>query len=75
MSIGTPHTRQHSLRLDQATAAILYIGESSFGANEGSPAWRIRRFETIGTVSIMLYADGNDNYDNVWTNRAALSYS
>jgi hypothetical protein len=27
-----------------------------------------------GDVSI-LFADGNDNYDNIWDNRAALSYS
>lgn len=75
MNIGTPATRQHSIRLDQATAAILYIGESSFGASETTPTWRIRKFETIGNVSTMLYADGNDNYDNIWNNRAGLSYS
>jgi hypothetical protein len=75
MSVGTPNTRQHSVRLDQATSSVLYIGESSFGASESDNCWRIRKFETVGSVSTITYADGNDHYDNVWTNRAALSYS
>lgn len=75
MSIGTPNTRQHSVRLDQATASVLYIGEASFGALEADAAWRIRKFETVGAVSSITYADGNNNYDNIWTNRAGLSYS
>ena len=73
--IGWPNTRQHSLRLDQATATTLYIGEASFGSLDGNAVWRIRRFVTVGAESTMLYADGDDLYDNVWTNRAALSYS
>jgi hypothetical protein len=75
MSVGTPNTRQHSVRLDQATASVLYIGEASFGASEATNSWRIRKFETIGNVSSIYYADGDDHYDNVWANRATLSYS
>jgi len=72
--ITAPNVRQHSLRFDQATPAILYIGEGSFGALDADAAWRIRRLETVGNITEILYADGNDFYDNIWDNRAILTY-
>ena len=48
-----------------------YFGWAVPGTSESAAAWRILR--TIKDTSA-LWADGDKNFDNVWTNRASLSY-
>lgn len=67
--------RRNSLRLDTVSATLLYVGEADFGSAETASNWRIKRLITTGTVLKIDYADGNERYDNVWTDRATLSYS
>ena len=38
-----------------------------------NPVWRIKRISTSSGV-IVEWADGNVNFDNVWDDRASLSY-
>ncbi|MDB4301939.1 hypothetical protein N9924_00080 [bacterium] len=52
-----------------------YIGYALAGAIDGQPVWKISRVVETATSTIVLWADGNENMDNVWANRAALSYS
>ena len=65
----------YSVRLDQADSNTLYIGESPTGSAEANSVWRIRKFITAGTVSSFLWADGNQQFDNIWNNRTSLTYS
>jgi len=65
----------YSIRVDDATSTVTYIGEAPLNASESSSVWRIKRLETIGNILSITYADGNQNFDNVWTNRAALTYT
>jgi hypothetical protein len=37
--------------------------------------WRIKRLLTTGTVLAVEFADGNPKYDNIWNDRASLTYS
>lgn len=64
-----------AVRLDQADANTLYIGEALPGTAESAPAWRIRKFLTVGSGSSMLYANGDSAFTNVWANRASLNYN
>lgn len=69
----TPVATQYALKLDQASATITYVGEAPTGGNGASAIWRIKRLdETSGLV--ITWADGNANFDNIWDNRAALTY-
>ncbi len=53
---------------------IDYVGEASTGSATSGASWRIKRVDsTTGTV--IQWADGNSNFDNIWDNRASLSYS
>jgi len=59
---------------DTTTANITYVGEAAVGASTAASTWRIKRInETSGIV--LQWADGNGNFDNVWSNRASLTYS
>jgi len=65
---------QYSLRLE-TVGDFDYVGEASVGATTSSSVWRIKRVDnTSGDIAI-LWADGDETFDNVWDNRASLSYS
>ena len=63
-----------TLRLDEVSATITYVGEAAIGMSESDSFWKIRRLETVGTVLKITWADGNENYDNIWANRASITY-
>ena len=63
-----------SIRIDQISDTLLYIGEGNLGADESAPVWSIKKMEQIGSVWRITYADGNQNKDNVWSDRLTLSY-
>jgi hypothetical protein len=63
------------LELDDASSTITYVGEAPFGSVASDSNWRIFRMQTSGSVLSITWADGNDEFDNVWANRASLSYS
>ena len=69
---------QYAERHDQdaASPTLAYDGYAAIGSAEGSAVWRIKKttYAVDGDRSV-TWADGNDNFDNVWTNRASLSYS
>lgn len=52
-----------------------YVGDADPGSGTDEAVWRIMRVvETSGDYSV-TWADGDADFDNVWDNRAALSYS
>ena len=65
-----------SKRYEQVDSTLAYLGDAAIGTSEGASAWRIQKldFTAEGNVNV-TFADGDDNFDNVWTNRASLSYS
>lgn len=65
----------YAIRVDDASSTVTYVGEASIRSPEAAPVWRIKKLETVGSVLSITYADGNQNFDNVWTNRAALTYT
>ena len=71
---GIGGASQYALRLDEASATVSYIGEATTGSATSSAVWRIKKMDTT-TGTVITWADGNDNFDNVWDNRASLSYS
>jgi hypothetical protein len=64
-----------SLRIDDVSSSVTYIGEASFGSSEASAVWRIFKLSLSGTVTSITWADGNDEFDNVWDDRLTLSYT
>lgn len=59
---------------------LVYKGEANPGSATSAAAWRIQLI-TITTDGggnddiAVTWADGNANFDNIWDNRASLSYS
>jgi hypothetical protein len=66
---------QLALRMDEASATVTYVGTAYAGSLNAAASWAIKRITISGTVTTIEWADGDTNANNVWNNRAALSYS
>lgn len=62
-----------SIRVD-AGVTYEYYGWALPGIAESAAEWRIARW-TVANVSGLLWADGNTDFDNVWADRASLTYT
>lgn len=54
-----------------------YIGWANPGVGVSASAWAIQNFQynASGNVYAILWADGNVKMDNIWDDRATLTYS
>lgn len=54
----------------------IYIGKATAGSAKSTAVWQIKKLTWDGNnLTDIQWANGNTNYDNVWNNRASLSYS
>ncbi len=51
-----------------------YLGKANFGALTSEATWQVRKIDFSSGV-VMTAADGDANFDNVWDDRAGLTYS
>lgn len=57
--------------------APLYIGLATPGTATSAAGWQIKKLSYDGNdiTESVLFADGDTNFDNKWSERASLSYS
>jgi hypothetical protein len=65
---------EKTIRVDDASATTTYVGYAALGMLESEAFWKIKRLTTSGTVLKIEWADGDEYYDNIWANRASLTY-
>ena len=61
--------------IDQASDSVTYLGYAKTGTATSAGSWQIKKILTSGSITSIAYADGNDDYDNVWDNRDSLTYT
>ena len=55
---------------------IIYSGKANPGTLTSSAAWQISQITIQSDDDVqVLWADGDGDFDNIWDNRLALSYS
>lgn len=62
-------------RLDDAGGGVTYVGLAEAGTVTSASEWQIKRITEVGDDLQIEFADGDSEFDNVWDNRASLSYS
>ncbi len=63
-------------RTDWISDDEFYYGEASPGSLESDGVWMIKKVTFASDDDMTeLFADGDPNFDNIWDNRAGLSYS
>jgi hypothetical protein len=68
----------YTLRSDpDAGGKVLYLGWAVPGTLASAAGWAIRKFtyDSNGNNTLIEWADGNQLLDNIWDNRAALTYA
>lgn len=58
---------------DSGDSNLLYIGEAEIGAATSSASWRIYRIDLTSGINIK-YADGDEQFNNIYDNRESLTY-
>lgn len=61
-------------RVDEPSSSITYVGKAEVGESAANAVWQIFKVTTSGTETIITYADGDTSFNNVWANRASLTY-
>lgn len=57
------------------TGIYLYTGYAAFGVATSTAGWQVfRQAFTAGGLGEMIPADGDVLYNNIWDNRASLTY-
>jgi len=60
------------LKVDD-TGTVTYLGTAKPGTATSAASWRVKK--VTNASGDIVWADGDDSYDNVWDDRASLSYS
>jgi hypothetical protein len=62
-------------RFEEASAGVYYLGEAKLGSATSEAVWRIQKIIETGPLLEILWADSDSNFDNVWNDRAILTYN
>ena len=76
-TFGSPTTGSDNPLFDyDGTGKLIYYGVSAPRVATSDALWQIRKFEYDGSGNLLSvkYATGYKNYDQIWDNRAALTY-
>lgn len=76
MSVSIYHHNDSNLdlRYDQVDATTAYLGLAAIDSLSSNPVWQIKKLDYTTGV-IIRWADGNSNFDNVWDDRATITYT
>ncbi len=61
--------------IDEVDASTTYLGFAKLGVATSEAKWQVLRIQKTGTVTLIQYADGDTRFNNVWDDRASLTYS
>lgn len=64
-----------AIRLDESAASPQYVGFAAIGSSNSAAVWQIRRLVKSSGITSITWADGDELYDNIWDDRASLTYS
>lgn len=67
----TNESDSSGLRVDQASSTVIYLGEGLFGALTSEAKWLIKKIDLSSGVVITA---ASQDYDQIWDNRASLTY-
>lgn len=72
---GVYGSSEYTIRIDQVDPETIYRGEAEPGSSESMTVWRIQRITITPTSTVVLWANGNRNFNNRWTDRLSLTYT
>ena len=74
-SYGAEIIGRLTLRLDDVSSSLTYVGKAMVGTLTSLPMWQIQRLLTSGTVLAIEWPDGSADSNFIWDDRATYTYS
>jgi hypothetical protein len=74
VSLQRQQSSNIAVQLDSAADPIIYVGKAPIGSATSSAVWQIVKLDTTSGL-VKTWADGNASFDNIWDNRASLTYN
>jgi len=71
----TVSATRYAVRVDEASSSVVYFGYADVNSGDSDSVWLIIKMTETGTVTKTEYANGSESFNQVWNNRASLSYS
>lgn len=71
---GSSITSYFAKRVDKVSSTLTYIGYAVPGTSDATAGWQISALTVTGTVTAVKFADGTAAFDQVWNDRAGLTY-
>lgn len=62
-----------AVQIDDTNDPVIYIGKAPIGSATSSAVWQVVKLDTTSGL-VKKWADGDASYNNIWDNRASLSY-
>ena len=59
----------------EAAGVYIYTGAAAAGAATSAAVWQVKRLDTSDAELPDIFANGSTKFDQVWDDRATLSYS
>lgn len=60
--------------VDEVSDVITYVGKAPRGSTDSMPVWQIKKIETIGAITKVLWAEGDDGFKRTWNDRLSYTY-
>lgn len=68
-------TFAYKTNIDEASSTVTYVGKASTKAATSEAQWQIIKIEVSGTITTIKYANGSYSFNQIWDNRASLTYT
>ena len=63
-----------TVRLDQISSTLFYVGKAVIGSIDSNNTWQIVRYTKTGNILKSEYANGSELFNQIWNNRLTLNY-
>lgn len=67
-------SEEEPIFIDEASATVTYVGYAKLDTATNETGWKIKRISVTGTITQISYANKKETYENIWDDRAVLSY-
>ncbi len=69
------YTNELATKLDESVSGTTYVGKAPVGSVGSAAVWQIFKMVEAAGVTTITWADGDTAFNNIWDNRASLTYS
>lgn len=76
-SVSITDTEKYTIATAYSGGNLIYVGKAAPGTAKSASFWQIMKltYDISDNLTDIQWADGDKKFDNIWDNRASLSYS